>query len=112
MQNQGGSIPVQSSLVDSTTSPVRQISIDSNTRFLSALVEQDKAYRIPAVIRINNKEISLVKSQVQADQGSDMNVISPAIIRQYKLDLHSLSEIEFAGISIKTANHRETLLHH
>jgi hypothetical protein len=112
VQNQGGFISVQSSLVNLIISPVRQISINSNTRFLSVLVEQNKVYRISAVIRINNKKISLVKSQVQADQGFDMNVIFPAMIRQYKLDFHLLSKVRFADMSMKTADHRKTLLHH
>lgn len=50
--------------------------------------------------------------QVQADQGSDMNVISTAMAKQLGLPFQSLSDVGFAGLTMKTADHRETLLHH
>ncbi|SLM37975.1 Ribonuclease H-like domain [Lasallia pustulata] len=60
----------------------------------------------------NRKKKVLGRSQVQADQGSDMNVISTAMARQLGLTFHSLSDVGFAGLTMKTADHRETQLHH
>ncbi len=41
-----------------------------------------------------------------------MNVISTGLVRQIGLDMHSLSEIGFRGLTMRTADHRETLLEH
>lgn len=41
-----------------------------------------------------------------------MNAISTAMARQLGLLFQSLSDVGFAGLTIKTADHRETLLHH
>ena len=41
-----------------------------------------------------------------------MNVISTGMIKQLGLQAHSLAEIGFAGLSMRTADHRETILHH
>ena len=41
-----------------------------------------------------------------------MNVISTAMAKQLGLPFHSLSDVGFAGLTMKTADHRETLLHH
>ena len=41
-----------------------------------------------------------------------MNVISTAMIKQLSLSFHSLSDVEFTDLITKTADHKETLLHH
>ena len=41
-----------------------------------------------------------------------MNVIFTAIIKQLNLSFHSLSNMRFTDLIMKTADHRETLLHH
>ncbi len=41
-----------------------------------------------------------------------MNVISTGLVRHLSLELHSLSEVGFKGLSMRTADHRETILHH
>jgi len=40
-----------------------------------------------------------------------MNVISTELIKYLSLQSHSLNEIEFAELSMCTANHHETVLH-
>lgn len=39
-----------------------------------------------------------------------MNVISMGLVRMLNLDLHALAEIGFKGLSIRTADHRDTVL--
>ena len=87
--------------------------MDGNTRFLSSLVGFDKAFRIPASVRVEGQPelLELDKSQVQADQGSDMNVILTAMVKRLSLEMHSLEEVGFAGLTMRTADLRETLLH-
>ena len=41
-----------------------------------------------------------------------MNIIFTAMIKQLNLSFHSLSDVEFTDLIMKTADHRETLLHH
>ena len=88
------------------------ITADGNTRFLGSLLAVDKAFRISCSIRVSGKgEIEMDRSQVQADQMSDMNVISTAMANQLELVINSLSDIGFAGMTMRTADQRETLLH-
>ena len=96
---------------------VSTIEVNGNTRFLSTLIGYNKAFRIPCSVRLTDnsnttKEISLNKSQVQADQGSDINVMSTALAKQLRLELHPLSSIGFAGMTMRTADNRETMLYH
>lgn len=86
---------------------------DKHTRFLRSLLGMDKAFRVPAKVKKpDNSEVSLEISQSQADQGSDMNVISMGLVRSLGLELHLLSEIGFKGLSMRTADHRDTPLQH
>lgn len=85
---------------------------DAHTRFLSTMVGMEKAFRIPCTIRVAEKEIVLDKSHTQADQGSDMNVISIAMVRRLGLQMHDLSAIGFYGLTMQTADHNETVLQH
>jgi len=41
-----------------------------------------------------------------------MNVLSAGLVRHLALDLHPLSEVGFKGLSMRTADHRETILHY
>jgi len=95
------------------SSMVASTEAEKHTRFLSTIICKDKAFRIPCTIKkADGANIRLEKSYVQADQGSDMNVISTGLVRQIGLDMHSLSEIGFRGLTMRTADHRETLLEH
>ena len=86
---------------------------EKHTRDLNDMKNVDKAFRIPAVvIRTDGTTVPLQKSYVQADQGSDINVISQGLVRLLKLDLRPLSEIDFKGLSMRTADHRDTVLHY
>ncbi len=84
-----------------------------HTRFLSAIIGLDKAFRLPcSIVKPDGTQIELDKKFTQADQGSDINVLSARLVRHLVLDLYPLSEVGFKGLSIRTADHRETILHH
>ncbi len=77
------------------------------------MIGLDKAFRIPAnVVKPDGVTVALEKNYTQADQGSDMNVMSAGLVRHLSLQLHPLSEIGFKGLSMRTADHRETVLHY
>ncbi|KAL9628242.1 MAG: hypothetical protein Q9164_007349 [Protoblastenia rupestris] len=64
------------------SSSVQTLETERHTRSLSSMAGLDKAFRIPAVVKTpNGAHINLEKSYVQADQGSDMNVISVGLVR-------------------------------
>jgi hypothetical protein len=95
------------------SSMVASTEAEKHTRFLSMIIGKDKAFRIPCTIKkADGADIRLEKSYVQADQGSDMNVISTGLVHQIGLDMYSLSKIGFRGLTMRTADHRETLLEH
>ena len=84
---------------------------DKHTRFLGSMASMDKAFRISCkVIKPDNTEVLLEKRYTQADQGSDMNVISAGLVRYLGLKLHPLEEVGFKGLSMRTADHRESSL--
>ena len=85
---------------------------ERHTRFLSAMIGLDKAFRIPcSVIKPNGETLELDQRYTQANQGSDMNVISTGLAQHLGLDLHDLSEVGFKGLSMRTADSQETVLH-
>ena len=100
---------VTANLVSNTTAA----EAEKHTRDLNDMKNVDKAFRIPAVVtRTDGTTVPLQKSYVQADQGSDINVISQGLVRLLKLDLRPLLEIGFKGLSMRTADHRDTVLHY
>ena len=111
-QKKKGRAAAEYSQSQTQTGTVNSTAVDGNMRFLSTVMGADKAFRIPCMIRVGGREQELDRSQVQADQGSDMNVISTAMAKWLELPFHSLSDVGFAGLMMKTADHRETLLHH
>ena len=85
---------------------------DSHTRFLQTLAGTEKAFRISGTARVGDTETGLLKQNTQADQGSDMNVMSTPLVQQLQLSLRSLAEVGFMGLCMETADHRETMLQH
>ena len=84
-----------------------------HTGLLITLVEVDKAFRIQCTIyKPDGTVVVLEQKLTQADQGSEMNVISAGLVRFLGLHLHSLEEVGFKGLSMRTADHRETVLQH
>ena len=84
---------------------------DKHTKFLSTLVGFEKAFRVPATVKKpDGIEVKIERSQSQTDQGSDMNVISQGMVTYLNLPLQRLSDIGFKGLSMRTADHRETVL--
>ena len=86
--------------------------VNAHTRFLQILVGMKKAFRISAVIRSQGQELALKRRHTQADQGSELNVISSAMVRQLDLKVKALSEIGFHDMSMTTADHKEHMLLH
>ena len=81
--------------------------------FLKILIEIDKVFRISCfVIKSNEKMMQSNKNCVQTNQKSNINVMSIDMIHHLKLKLHSLKEIEFKNLSMRTANHWKTMLHY
>lgn len=52
------------------------------------------------------------RSPTQADQGSDLNVISTGLATKLGLQLQSLDLVGFRGLTMRTADHKDTQLHH
>ena len=91
---------------------VNAIAVDSNTCFLSSVMSIDKAFQISCKIWVDSKELILQQHQIQTDQGSDMNVISLAMVKQLSLKIHTLSDIRFAELTMKTADNQKIRLHY
>ena len=82
-------------------------------RHLSAMIGADKAWRFSGSICKQDGNKSFVESKyLQVDQGSDINVVSYDLLVSLGLPLKILAEVRFQGLSMKTADHRHTLLHY
>ena len=71
-----------------------------------------KAFRVPGSIRLLNKEICLDRNSVQADQGSDFNIVSERLTRRYGLPIQPLSALANCpgSMTVRMADGRETSL--
>lgn len=84
---------------------------EKHTRFLSQLVNMNKTFRVLATVKKSNSiNVTLDTSNTQADQGFDINIMSMRLTRVLSLQLHLLFKIEFKGLSMRTANHRDIVL--
>ena len=72
----------------------------------------DKAFRFECTITVAGKAYLIDRNTTQADQGSDMNIISKALAQKLGLGFHPLAEIGFHGLAMRTADNRNTQLHH
>ncbi|EGE05019.1 hypothetical protein TEQG_03861 [Trichophyton equinum CBS 127.97] len=63
-----------------------------STKLLSLLTKDDKVFRMPYTVRTGKSEYPLVREMVQADQGSDLNVISLPLAETLGLDIRPLAE--------------------
>lgn len=89
------------------------VEIDDNTQFLSTIMSADKAFWISCTVwLVRQRDLTMNQSHIQADQGSDMNVIFTSMIKQLELQFHSLSDVSFADLMMKMTDHWETELHH
>ena len=105
--NQGQPSQAAVSQVNAGTS-----SSDYHTKMLRRMAGIDKAFCFEGVAKVNGQTFKLTKKNTQADQGSEMNVISPALVKQLSLTPRPLSEVGFLGLCMETADRRETLLEH
>jgi len=104
--------PVSSGAIDVSSAEAAAIppSEDYHTRFLSSLVGVEKSFRIPAVLEVNGEKVILEKRVVQADQGSDMNIIHPKLVQRLGLEINPLEAVGFKGLCMTTADHKDTPL--
>ncbi len=106
--------PTQSTLVSSSFNvDALATEAEKHTIFLSSLVGIEKAFRVPVTVKKpSGAEVKIEKSRSQADQGSDMNVISIGMVSMLGLTKYLLADIGFKGLSMRTADHRDTVLQH
>ena len=83
---------------------------DCHTRFLSSLKGMAKVFRIECTVQTNGESVTLGKATTQADQGSEMNVISEPLREQLGIPRKKLSDIGFHGLTMRTADFRDTPL--
>lgn len=84
---------------------------EKNTRFLATMGAVEKAWRVPcSVTTPSGKEVNVERRYNQVDQGSEMSVVSVGMVNHLGLVKRSLAEVGFRGLSMRTADHRETLL--
>jgi NCAIR mutase (PurE)-related protein len=96
---------------DSQTKEIMNATVNNHTQFLRTLKEMKKAFRIDCtVISKTDVSISLRKAITQADQRSEMNVISKALRTQLRLSRNKLTDIDFDELIMRIADHRFTSL--
>lgn len=90
---------------------VFNIFLGSHTQFLQIFKSRDKAFRFECtVLSDNDTLVTLRKAVIQANQGSEMNIISKQLIRHLGLSLISLKEAGFENLIMRTVDHRDTSL--
>lgn len=72
----------------------------------------EKTFGIFCCIHNEGVKHNLPCSQTQANQGSDLNVISMELVTKLGLQLQSLYFIRFRGLIMRTANHEYTRLYY
>ena len=72
----------------------------------------DKTFQISCKIWVGSKELTLQQHQIQADQSSDMNVISLVMIKQLSLKICALFNVRFAELIMKMTDNQKIRLHH
>ena len=102
---------LKASLKKKVSSTETESKSDDRVKFLRELTKLEKAFRLFATIILETIRIMLEKAYTQADQSSEMNVISLDMIRKLGLARHSLTNIELADLIMKTADHKKTRLH-
>lgn len=82
------------------------------TQFLSSIIEKDKAFRVSCSAKKLGTDviIELKKHYVQADQGSNINVISKGLVERIGLEKQSLADVGFQDLSMRIADYRDTSL--
>jgi len=107
-----GASSIDSSSVNVYRTEAERAHAERHTRALNQKTGKDKQYRLESQIRTeDNRVLDLPRDMTQADQGSDICVVSPGLVNYLKLTLHPLADIGFAGLSMRTADNRETVLH-
>ena len=79
-----------------------------HTRFLSSLINVNKAFKISVLMKKSNEfEMFFEKSQIQINQGSDINIMFMKLIRLFNLFIYLFSNIEFKELFIRIVDHRD-----
>ena len=101
---------LKTSLKNKTMSFV-ETEIDERVEFFKKLIKLKKAFRFSVIVILETVRVMLEKEYIQANQGSEMNVISSKMIRKLKLVHRSLKDIGLVDLIMKTADHKEIKLH-
>ena len=83
---------------------------DAHIRFLNTLMSMKKIYEILDSIITKDDQIDLSKKINQANQESEMNVITSSFVRRLILNVMSLSQLEFQRMIMMTTNYKKTNL--
>lgn len=71
---------------------------------------EDRAFRLASTIDQGNPKVTLERAVAQADQGSNMNLVSKAFLDKLGVVPRELKSIGFAGMAMRTAEGRTTPL--
>jgi hypothetical protein len=84
---------------------------ESNIRFLRSLKDMKRAFRIKCTVTRSSKEFTkLRKFTMQADQESNMNIMTKSLRSQLRLSKNKLTNIEFHELFMRTTDHRDIYL--
>ncbi|KAK2741554.1 hypothetical protein FQN57_005537, partial [Myotisia sp. PD_48] len=87
-------LPQEVATVGAAILQSNSVKADLYTQLLTKLKEEDHVFRIPCAIRTNTGIKELRKDLVQADQGSDMNVITRSMAEALEIPIQSLAAID------------------
>ena len=112
------SIPTGSSSVSRNVHNVSATSsLVLSQPLMPRLRSDEKAFRVPAVVKTQRsgdviRQISLPAGTVQADQGSELNLISIGLVKAMHYKPLSLSSKGFSGLTMNTADGGSSALTH
>ena len=85
----------------------------ANTDYLMSMPCKDKAFHIPC--QIHDAKEGVFNSPVgcnQADQGSDLNLVSSTLLNWLGITPHDIANVQFKGLAMKTATGAKVILTH
>jgi hypothetical protein len=113
LQNSVSIAPLSANSAEEILNVSTESNDDKHTQFLSTMIGMNKVFRISCfVIKSSGETVALNKQYTQADQRSDMNVVSMNLARRLELQLRDLIEMKFRELFMKTADNHDIILYH
>jgi hypothetical protein len=113
LQNSASIVSLSANSAEEILNVSTESNDDKHTQFLSTMIDMNKAFRISCfVIKSSGETVALNKQYTQADQKSNMNVVSMNLARRLELQLRDLIEMRFRELFMKTADNHDTILYH